>query len=138
MFVGQRLFLLCSNLLMSDGENCSVLLSFVVVHTLPHQPTHLELHFTFCGDVDFFQSFGILCSSCRSFFNFEDSKVAKLQAVVLAKLRCYLIEELLHYFFANNILTLSILCYSVDKFFFCYCCHQQIPKPDCVKLPRTV
>jgi hypothetical protein len=45
---------------------------------------------------------------------------------------------LLHYFFAGNILTLSLLCYSVNKLFFCYCRHQLIPKPDYDRLPRTV
>ena len=115
---------------MSDGENWGILLSGVVIHSLPDNTPHLELDSSLCWDLDFLQSFRILCSSCCLFLDFKDTKVAKLQTVVLSKLCGYLIEELLHYFFGSNFLTLSPLRDSVDKLFFCYCCHQLILKSD--------
>lgn len=38
----------------------------LAVHPLPHNPPHLELHCLFCRDLDFLQSFRIMCSSCCS------------------------------------------------------------------------
>ena len=117
---------------MSDWGNWRISLSGVVIHPFPHNASHLELHFPFCRDLDFLQGSGILCSSCCSFFDFEYAKITKLQAVTFTKFCGYLIEELLHYCFGSNILTLSPFRNSFDKFFFCYCYHQLILKSNCL------
>lgn len=112
-------------------QSSSPLLASPSVHPLPHQPPHLELHYSLCRDVDWFEGLRILCSSRRRLPHFKDPEVAEFQAVALGKLRDNLIEEVLHYRPDSAVLAFSPLCDSVHKFFFRYCCHQPTLKPDC-------
>ena len=78
-------------------EMLVLMFSEMIVHPLPHHPPHLELHFSFCGDFNWFQGLGILRNSWCLLFDFKDTEVAEFQAVALGELRDHLIEELLHY-----------------------------------------
>ena len=126
-------------------QSCSPLFCTLRIHPLPHNPPHLELHASLCRDFDWLQGLGILCSSWRLFSDFKNSKVAKLQAnrfkVLCSRFKVGGIDLFLTFNLKplncepgiclnGCVPALSPLCDSVHEFFFRFCCHQLILKPD--------
>ena len=102
------------------------------VHPLTHNPPYLKLNFSLWRNLNWFQSFGIPCHSCRLFSCFKDSKVAKLQAVAFDKFTDDLVEELLDYRFDQYLFALCLRRDTVDKILFCYCWYSVALQLYCV------
>lgn len=113
-----------SGLFQFDYNNLGyVLIVGLITYPLPHQPPHFELHSSFRWYFNGLHCLLILCHSWRPSSDFEDAEVAEFQAVALGEFKDYFIEKLMYYCLDSYMLAWSLLCDSIYKFNFCYCCH---------------
>ena len=98
-------------------------LANVRVHFIFHQSAHLELHCPFGRHCHTLKSLWILRDARRTGPRFKYPEVAKLQAVALHHLYGHCVEERLDDSLDRSPLCLCFFCDTIDKFFFCNCCH---------------
>ena len=96
----------------------------MILESLAHQTTDFELDRLPCGNVNTFESLGILRHSRGTFLDLENTEITELESVALTQLVDDLIEECLNRSLDIRAFLLRRVCDSVDEIFFCCRSHQ--------------